>query len=485
MSVTRVHEDPRVTKPYSDAQWAAIGGLGQRVDADLAKHDVRLTQGGEPTFVAIDDMDGAGMELHGPVAEKARARRDAAAPTRGVLCEGRLPAHGAGQVVSGRAAAALGARRLLAHRRKAAVARSRADRRHPRAGPRGHRHRATVCRRARGRARGRSGVRDHRARGRPAVAGHRVGAAGQRRSTAGRPHAADRARTPGARTAAGPRPPGRIRAATARGRAHGRGGHRVAQQPVAIAARATLRARGRFAARPAAAARFAADRAACRRRSRAARRPVRTARRPAGCGGTGGGETESAKERRQGRAEGRDQDGAVRAGSRPSPVRLHAAADAPRGLCRLAGGGRRCGEGGADAGSDRGLHAAARPACPGAQRHAGSRRHRGEHPSRSVVGRADRDDADAVRGSAAIAPGHREVHARRAAHRDRRWQPRDARRRHARRQPVAASSRSAAKPRHVLAEPPGAVVSVLGHVHRADEPGAARRRGARRSPVRA
>ena len=58
MSVTRVHEDPRVTKPYSDAQWTAIGDLGRRVDADLAKHDVRLTQGGEPTFVSIDDMDG-------------------------------------------------------------------------------------------------------------------------------------------------------------------------------------------------------------------------------------------------------------------------------------------------------------------------------------------------------------------------------------------------------------------------------------------
>ena len=56
MELTRVHEDPRVTKPYSDAQWAAIRDLGRQVDEDLAKHDVRLTQGGEPTFVSVDDM---------------------------------------------------------------------------------------------------------------------------------------------------------------------------------------------------------------------------------------------------------------------------------------------------------------------------------------------------------------------------------------------------------------------------------------------
>lgn len=57
MSVTRVRETPRVTKPYSEEQWRAIDALGELVDERLQAGDVRLTMGGEPTFVSIDDRD--------------------------------------------------------------------------------------------------------------------------------------------------------------------------------------------------------------------------------------------------------------------------------------------------------------------------------------------------------------------------------------------------------------------------------------------
>ncbi len=58
MTVKRVYESPRVTKPYTEEQWDAIKKLGHEIDVDLKKGDVRLTMGGEPTFVSVDDPDG-------------------------------------------------------------------------------------------------------------------------------------------------------------------------------------------------------------------------------------------------------------------------------------------------------------------------------------------------------------------------------------------------------------------------------------------
>ncbi len=58
MRVARILESPRVTKPYTEEQWAEIEKLGHDVDVDLKRNDVRLTMGGEPTFISIDNMDG-------------------------------------------------------------------------------------------------------------------------------------------------------------------------------------------------------------------------------------------------------------------------------------------------------------------------------------------------------------------------------------------------------------------------------------------
>ncbi|MGC1249275.1 MAG: transglutaminase family protein, partial [Xanthobacteraceae bacterium] len=59
MTVTRLVEHPRVTAPFSEEAWKALDALGEKIDADLNRHDVRLTMGGEPTFVSVDDYQSA------------------------------------------------------------------------------------------------------------------------------------------------------------------------------------------------------------------------------------------------------------------------------------------------------------------------------------------------------------------------------------------------------------------------------------------
>ena len=72
MRVSRIYESPRVTKPYTREQWSSIEALGHQLDRELKAADCRLTMGGEPTFVSIDDMEGPewNTTAHSPAKKK-------------------------------------------------------------------------------------------------------------------------------------------------------------------------------------------------------------------------------------------------------------------------------------------------------------------------------------------------------------------------------------------------------------------------------
>jgi uncharacterized protein (DUF2126 family)/transglutaminase-like putative cysteine protease len=55
-TVRRIHEEPRVTRPYTQTQREHLDALGEVVDQRLTAAGLELTMGGEPTFVSIDDM---------------------------------------------------------------------------------------------------------------------------------------------------------------------------------------------------------------------------------------------------------------------------------------------------------------------------------------------------------------------------------------------------------------------------------------------
>ena len=96
-AVRRIREDPRVTFPYGDEQWSAINVLGGRVDTVLTDNDVRLTHGGEPTFVSVDDSEAAEWTV---AADGRRKRAMARALTRRLVARfssGGIVHHGQGK----------------------------------------------------------------------------------------------------------------------------------------------------------------------------------------------------------------------------------------------------------------------------------------------------------------------------------------------------------------------------------------------------
>ena len=57
ISIRRLGDPPRPSKPFTEEDWVQVEQLAHNVDADLRAQDVRLTMGGEPTFVGIDEPE--------------------------------------------------------------------------------------------------------------------------------------------------------------------------------------------------------------------------------------------------------------------------------------------------------------------------------------------------------------------------------------------------------------------------------------------
>lgn len=95
--VTRIHEDPRVTRPYSEDEWQNINALGRAVDVELQANDVRLTMGGEPTFISIDDMDSAQWNTEALGKDKLRLAKDLLLRLKAQFSHGGLLHYGQGK----------------------------------------------------------------------------------------------------------------------------------------------------------------------------------------------------------------------------------------------------------------------------------------------------------------------------------------------------------------------------------------------------
>ncbi len=95
--VRRIHEPPRTTLPYSAEQWQLIDALGRAVDVDLQAHDVRLTMGGEPTFVSVEDMESPEWNTVAEGDDKRTLAMSLAQRLATVFAPGALIAHGQGK----------------------------------------------------------------------------------------------------------------------------------------------------------------------------------------------------------------------------------------------------------------------------------------------------------------------------------------------------------------------------------------------------
>ena len=121
-------EIARIAPLISDEAWAALDALGETVDADLATADVRLTMGGEPTFVSIDNYESPEWTVAALGPDKRVRADELIRRLRARFAPQGLLHYGLGKWYPGEATPRWAFFALLAARRQADVARREPDR---------------------------------------------------------------------------------------------------------------------------------------------------------------------------------------------------------------------------------------------------------------------------------------------------------------------------------------------------------------------
>ena len=108
MTVRRLDAGVRLSKPYSDTEWERVRQVAHTIDRELDAQDVRLTMGGEPTYVGIDEPESMQWNLEALGDLKCTRGLTLIRRLREQTAPGGLLHYRARKVVPGRAVTAMG-----------------------------------------------------------------------------------------------------------------------------------------------------------------------------------------------------------------------------------------------------------------------------------------------------------------------------------------------------------------------------------------